>query len=461
MQKGDRVFIATLHPGEHSAMYHESLMALMAHESARADGSRIAKVVQQICGTLLIPEERNRVTRRFFESPDKPDWLLWIDADMGFAPSLIDDLLAAANPHGKAIVGALCFAWQRLGTGSMNEPFGWLSPTLYEWDEKIASFMRRREFPENELIQVDATGAACLLIHRKALEAIQQQSLAGAARSREQTETSEIHEHFVRPGNPEGYDWWTLLPCHSSRHSDPYFGEDMSFCLRARKAGIPIHVHTGIQTAHDDNRRPLTAAAYRKEQMTYPNITVIPTDGGDPGKLVQLLEDLAGQDETHSVFLADNGAPSPVLLMLQQKFDSNWLRLLDQRDSGIADTWNACLQTAWIEYGPWCNIALLRDNIRIGPRFMSALAHGLRKQANIGAVGPTHETGLQRFGLGLVEDVARSDDQVQRMLQSALMVRGELAGWYRFPRQIAEIDLPAALSRRKQSVAISYDTHVK
>jgi hypothetical protein len=27
-------------------------------------------------------------------------------------------------------------------------------------------------------------------------------------------------------------------------------GEDMTFCLRAAAAGIPVHVHTGVQVGH-------------------------------------------------------------------------------------------------------------------------------------------------------------------------------------------------------------------
>ncbi len=226
MKKNGRVFIATIHPGEHSAMYHESLMALMAYETAREDGSRIAEVVQQICGTLAIPDQRNRVTQRFFESPDKPEWLLWIDSDIGFAPTLIDDLLAAADAQDKAIISALCFGWFRLGTGIMNEPSGWLSPYLYNWDEKISGFMRRREFPDNELIQVDATGASCLLIHRKALKTMQKQSAAASARIKKERDTLADKDNFMRSGNENGYDWWTLIPCHSPRLPNPYFGED-------------------------------------------------------------------------------------------------------------------------------------------------------------------------------------------------------------------------------------------
>jgi len=31
-------------------------------------------------------------------------------------------------------------------------------------------------------------------------------------------------------------------------------GEDLSFCLRARSAGVPVNVHTGVQVGHVKSR---------------------------------------------------------------------------------------------------------------------------------------------------------------------------------------------------------------
>ncbi len=219
-------------------------------------------------------------------------------------------------------------------------------------------------------------------------------------------------------------------------------------------------MHTGIHTAHDDKRRPLTADVYQKEQLNYPNIAIIPIADSDPEKLMELLIDLEAQDETHAVYLADNGAPPLILMMLQQKFDSSWMSIFDQLDSDLATTWNACLGTAWRNYGPWCNIALLNEHIKIGPRFMSALAQGLRKNSHIGGLGPTPDVELHPFGLVPIEDAETHQDQVQQLLKTAFMVRGEMASWYRFPEQDAEEYLLSALSERQQQVAVSYDTHV-
>jgi hypothetical protein len=72
-------------------------------------------------------------------------------------------------------------------------------------------------------VQVSATGAACLLMHRDALELVAKTSKDAAA--------PWFRESAV--GAP-----LSLM------------GEDMTFCLRCQAAGIPVHVYTGVQAGH-------------------------------------------------------------------------------------------------------------------------------------------------------------------------------------------------------------------
>ncbi len=62
----------------------------------------------------------------------------------------------------------------------------------------------------NKLYRVDGTGAACLLIHRSALEMVKS-------------------------------DWFSTV-------GD--LGEDLSFCRRLADHDIPVYVHTGIKASH-------------------------------------------------------------------------------------------------------------------------------------------------------------------------------------------------------------------
>jgi GT2 family glycosyltransferase len=170
---------------------------------------------------MTIAAVRNRVAKYLLDESEA-EWLLFIDSDMGFEPDLADRLLEAADPATRPVVGALCFGMQRKEADGRG---GWRTvpfPTIYNWradSDGTAGFRIRWDYPDNTLIPVDATGAASLLVHRDVLAKLR----AGGGDT-----------WFDRGANDTG----DLL------------GEDMSFCARVRREGIPIHVHTGVKTTH-------------------------------------------------------------------------------------------------------------------------------------------------------------------------------------------------------------------
>jgi len=64
------------------------------------------------------------------------------------------------------------------------------------------------------------TGSAAILIHRTAFETI---------------------------AGPLGPVWYNRIPNTSTGQ---LVSEDLSFCMRAGAANIPVHVHTGVRTTH-------------------------------------------------------------------------------------------------------------------------------------------------------------------------------------------------------------------
>lgn len=137
---------------------------------------------------------------------DGYDWLCFLDSDMAFPADVLKRLLAWDLP----VVGGLCFKrkWPPLPTlfkvdveadNGGYDANGYIKAlrTLTEWSAPLQ--------------EVDATGCACLLIRREALEA-------------------------VPPPRFELNPW--------SR------AEDLSFCVKLRKAGIPIHIDTTLQIGH-------------------------------------------------------------------------------------------------------------------------------------------------------------------------------------------------------------------
>ncbi len=178
------------------------------------EGKTLLDAVLMLESGPNISTARNKICADFLTRP--APWLLMVDTDMVFAADALDRLIAAADPAERPLVGGLCWSLDKGGK----------VPTLYELTQPEPGrigFQRPESWPENQLIRVSATGAAFLLIHRSALEKI--------AADCGDTAAPWFRESAI--GAP-----MSLM------------GEDMTFCLRAAAAGIPVHVHTGVQAGH-------------------------------------------------------------------------------------------------------------------------------------------------------------------------------------------------------------------
>lgn len=205
----DRVVVGYIHPGQVSSYFCESLTNMFMWDQATS--RRIVGCVNEWSSANISPA-RNGVTAQFLERD--ADWLLWIDADMAWEHTALDDLLAAADATERPIVGGLCFGATR----------GALFPTIYyfaEDDQGRPTTQRVRDYPLDSVVTCAATGAAFLLVHRSVFE--------------------KIRDH----GFNETYPWFqeTELAGQPS-------GEDITFCLRAGICGFPVHVNTAVKVGH-------------------------------------------------------------------------------------------------------------------------------------------------------------------------------------------------------------------
>ncbi len=150
---------------------------------------------------------RNELAERFLRTTDG-DWLLSIDSDMLFEPTLLERLLEVADPEERPIVGPVCYG--------MTTEKG-VFPAVFRMADN--RFYYLNELPVDELIRVDGMGMACSMIHRSVFEKMREIKVPGR-----------WYDHLFL--GPE--------PC----------GEDLSFCLRAKTLGIPIWAHTGIPIRH-------------------------------------------------------------------------------------------------------------------------------------------------------------------------------------------------------------------
>ena len=125
------------------------------------------------------------------------DWLFFLDSDMVPPPDIITRLLA----HNKPIVSAMAF--------KRDVPH---TPCFYK-DIQFDGEKAELDIPKTwsgGLEEVAGVGSACILIRR------------------------EVFEKTPRP-------WYFPLPV---------LAEDLAFCKRAKEAGFPIYVDTGITCGH-------------------------------------------------------------------------------------------------------------------------------------------------------------------------------------------------------------------
>lgn len=213
--------VAYLHPNTVTHSFSDSLMRLVAYDAANGGSViRTGGPLMMRCGTGGLVEARNKVVETFLETGH--EWLFMIDSDMGFAPDTVARLLDAADPVERPVVGALCFAVREVIPDGLQGFKVRPMPTIYNWaqlPDGEFGFTTQRSYPANTAMKVAGTGAACLLVHRSAIE---------------------------KAADKHGTGLFDRVKYASGRP----VSEDLSFCYRLGTVGVPIFVHTGVKTSH-------------------------------------------------------------------------------------------------------------------------------------------------------------------------------------------------------------------
>lgn len=207
------VFAAYLHDGDQVS--HSFMRSVMNTDRELLWGGTFTGVLTR---TGAIADSRNQATAHFLAETDA-EWLWFVDSDMGWESGALQTLIPMGQVDKPVIIGAHCVALRHGDPDGMGGYRTKSQPTLYAWDgHGFRAFDPRLE--RSDLVAVDGTGAACLLIHRTAAVAMR------ADMSRD--------------------DWWTPV----RGEDDRLLGEDLSFSYRAMRAGIPMWVHMGVRTSH-------------------------------------------------------------------------------------------------------------------------------------------------------------------------------------------------------------------
>jgi len=138
--------------------------------------------------------------------------LIMCDMDMVYPPDTFHRLLSKCNED-TPIVGGLCF--------KRYPPF---SPVMMRG---IPSRYRIvEEWKDGEFLEVDATGTGCIMLHMSVFD--------------------KMEFPWFKFGTTEEYG--IKVPGLSAGTN---VGEDIGFCFKARKLGIPVYIDTALEIGHN------------------------------------------------------------------------------------------------------------------------------------------------------------------------------------------------------------------
>lgn len=235
MKAADRVTVAWIDPGLVEGAFATSIVELFRARANRLDG------IVRVEGGLL-SRQRNEVVKTFLDHTSAA-WLLMVDSDEVLPVEAFDRLVAAAHEHERPVVAGLYF-------GTLPNPNGLLPtpiPHFYRRTDDGVMVSPVTDYPRDTLIEIDAAGTGCILVHRTVLEAIRT---------------------HADPSEGDAWCWFRDLPFEGN-----WLGEDMYFCRRIRALGYPIHGHTGAILPHRrkywlDERQHEATRQFRAERAT-------------------------------------------------------------------------------------------------------------------------------------------------------------------------------------------------
>jgi hypothetical protein len=232
MRKNDRICIGMVNNGQIDGLLAQDLIHIAVHPSRKFYN------LVQVANIGLTTRSRNLVVKTFLDTTDA-EWLLILDSDERLSVDTWLTLVDAAHDTERPILSGLVFA-AFYEDGDVLRAI----PTIYRMDME-KGLQPIDDYEENKLIEVDATGTGCLLIHRSVLLKMQETA----------TEN-------------QGKDWAWFV---EGAIGGVYFGEDLLFSKRLKSLGYKIHAHTGAILPHhkqfwldDRHHKPIRDIAVSK-----------------------------------------------------------------------------------------------------------------------------------------------------------------------------------------------------
>lgn len=223
---GRKVVVGYPVGGSVTLAFHASMLQLLAHEMPKPDSERLLAKVTHTQG-LYVADNRNLLIQRLLET--ESDWLLQIDTDIEFPPTLIETLLDIAG-SGKKVLAA-------------SVPLGSYPTCAFLLTDKAGIW---EGIPQivGEVMECDGVATAVLLTHRSVYEDIADRH--GQCWMHHIYLPSQANKPET---SPRGFKFLSQ-------------GEDLAFSIRAKEAGhrlwcayVPgLKHHKGRTLSHDEER---------------------------------------------------------------------------------------------------------------------------------------------------------------------------------------------------------------
>jgi GT2 family glycosyltransferase len=197
------VTLGYVHAGEVRAEFMRSVLNVTAGPDALP---QIVSVQESTCGSL-IGKARNQLVEQFLKSDS--EWLWQVDTDTVFNRQALPRLLKAADAVTAPVVSGLVYILREDGK----------VPSMFTLGQDGGGLFMEpiRSWRQGSVVEADACGAACLLVHRTVYEKIEAN---------------------------QGQAWFLT-------GANGLIGEDIAFCLRARQVGgWRPRVATNVQCGH-------------------------------------------------------------------------------------------------------------------------------------------------------------------------------------------------------------------
>lgn len=165
---------------------------------------------------------RNTVAQHVWENQAESDGVMWIDSDIVVPADAITRLLLWAQ-DGYDFV-----------TGIYHQRMPVHNPILYSYNPALEVYQPAEEYPANTLAPADGCGFGFVWTSTKLIAAVRN----------------------AKTFDPHG-GWFK-----DTRDQKGGFGEDMSFCWQAARAGFQLYVDTGVQVGHSGEPTVVTREHY-------------------------------------------------------------------------------------------------------------------------------------------------------------------------------------------------------